>query len=173
MWKSRLNISTPILKPFLPTRITSTPVRAGPILIGFKSGLTRVINEYLKKEMKSDKNVTQLSGDDVREGLVAIVSVKLPNPQFEGQTKMKLGNGDIKGIVESIVNENLSLHFEENPQDAKKIIEKCIQSARARLAAKKARDLTRRKSALENDTLPGKLADCSERDAALVRIIPG
>ena len=116
--------------------------------------------------MKADKSVTQLSGDDVREGLVAIVSVKLPNPQYEGQTKMKLGNGDVKGIVESVVNENLSLHFEENPQDAKKIIEKCLQSARARIAAKKARDLTRRKSALENDTLPGKLADCSERDPA-------
>ncbi|HQL82012.1 MAG TPA: DNA topoisomerase (ATP-hydrolyzing) subunit B [Spirochaetota bacterium] len=138
----------------------------GTHLIGFKSGLTRVLNDYAKKELKSDKNVTQFSGDDVREGLVAIVSVKLPNPQFEGQTKMKLGNGDVKGIVESIVNEHLSLHFEENPQDAKKIIEKCVQSAHARLAAKKARDLTRRKSALENDTLPGKLADCSERDAA-------
>jgi len=138
----------------------------GTHMIGFKSGLTRVINDYLKREMKGDKAVTQLSGDDVREGLVAIVSVKLPNPQFEGQTKMKLGNGEIKGVVESIVNENLSLHFEENPQDAKKIVEKCVQSARARIAAKKARDLTRRKSALENDTLPGKLADCSERDPA-------
>lgn len=142
----------------------------GTHLIGFKSGLTRVINEYMKKETKADKNITQLSGDDVREGLVAIVSVKLPNPQFEGQTKMKLGNSDIKGLVESIVNENLSLHFEENPQDAKKIIEKCVQSSRARLAAKKARDLTRRKSALENDTLPGKLADCSERDPSLCEI---
>jgi DNA gyrase subunit B len=142
----------------------------GTHLIGFKSGLTRVINDYLKKEMKADKSITQLSGDDVREGLVAIVSVKLPNPQYEGQTKMKLGNGDVKGIVESIVNENLSLHFEENPQDAKRIIDKCIQSARARIAAKKARDLTRRKSALEYDTLPGKLADCSERDPKLCEL---
>ena len=142
----------------------------GTHLIGFKSGLTRVINEYLKKESKSDKSITQLSGDDVREGLVAIVSIKLPNPQYEGQTKMKLGNGDVKGIVESIVNEYLSLHFEENPQDAKRIIDKCVQSARARIAAKKARDLTRRKSALENDTLPGKLADCSERDPALCEL---
>jgi DNA gyrase subunit B len=141
-------------------------LEGGTHLIGFKSGLTRVINEYLKKETKADKSIAQLSGDDVREGLVAIVSIKLPNPQYEGQTKMKLGNGEVKGIVESVVNEYLSLHFEENPQDAKKIIEKCVQSARARLAAKKARDLTRRKSALENDTLPGKLADCSERDAA-------
>ena len=142
----------------------------GTHMVGFKSGLTRVINDYLKKELKSDKNITQLSGDDVREGLVAIVSIKLPNPQYEGQTKMKLGNGEVKGIVESIVNEHLSLHFEENPQDAKKIIEKCVQSARARIAAKKARDLTRRKSALENDTLPGKLADCSERDASLCEL---
>jgi DNA gyrase subunit B len=142
----------------------------GTHLIGFKSGLTRVINEYLRKETKADKSIAQLSGDDVREGLVAIVSIKLPNPQYEGQTKMKLGNGEVKGIVESVVNENLSLHFEENPQDAKKIIEKCVQSARARLAAKKARDLTRRKSALENDALPGKLADCSERDAALCEL---
>ncbi len=142
----------------------------GTHMIGFKSGLTRVINEYLKKEKKADKNGVQLSGDDVREGLVAIVSVKLPNPQFEGQTKMKLGNGEVKGIMESIVNENLSIHFDENPQDARKIIDKCLQSARARIAAKKARDLTRRKSALENDTLPGKLADCSERDPMLCEL---
>ena len=135
----------------------------GTHLIGFKSALTRVLNDQLKKG-KFDKNMTQLTGDDVREGLVAIISVKIPEPQFEGQTKMKLGNGEVKGIVESATNENLGLYFDENPQEAKKIIEKCIQSARARLAAKKARDLTRRKSALENDTLPGKLADCTERD---------
>lgn len=137
----------------------------GTHLVGFRSALTRVLNDYLKKG-KYDKNVTQLSGDDVREGLVAIISVKIPEPQFEGQTKMKLGNGEVKGIVESATHENLSLFFEENPQDVKKIIEKCILGARARIAAKKARDLTRRKSALENDTLPGKLSDCSERDAA-------
>jgi len=135
----------------------------GTHLAGFRSALTRVINDYLKKE-KVDKKITQLTGDDVREGLVCIVSVKIPEPQFEGQTKMKLGNGEVKGIVESATNEHLSLFFEENPQEAKKIIEKCLQSTRARLAAKKARDLTRRKSALENSTLPGKLADCSERD---------
>lgn len=137
----------------------------GTHLVGFRSALTRVLNDYLKKG-KYDKNVTQLSGDDVREGLVAIISVKIPEPQFEGQTKMKLGNGEVKGIVESATHENLSLFFDENPQDVKKIIEKCILGARARIAAKKARDLTRRKSALENDTLPGKLSDCSERDAA-------
>lgn len=137
----------------------------GTHLVGFRSALTRVLNDYLKKG-KYDKNVTQLSGDDVREGLVAIISVKIPEPQFEGQTKMKLGNGEVKGIVESATHENLSLFFDENPQDVKKIIDKCILGARARIAAKKARDLTRRKSALENDTLPGKLSDCSERDAS-------
>ncbi len=98
------------------------------------------------------KTITQLSGDDVREGLVAIISVKIPEPQFEGQTKMKLGNSEVKGIVESATHENLSLFFEENPQEVKKIIEKCILGARARIAAKRASDLTRRKSALENDT---------------------
>ena len=141
----------------------------GTHLAGFRSALTRVLNDNFKK-LKMDKNLTQLTGDDVREGLVAIISVKLPDPQFEGQTKMKLGNGEVKGIVESATNENLGLYFDENPQEAKKIIDKCLQSARARLAAKKARDLTRRKSALENDALPGKLADCSERDPALSEI---
>jgi len=137
----------------------------GTHLAGFKSALTRSINDVLKKG-KFDKNIIQLSGDDVREGLVGVISVKIPDPQFEGQTKMKLGNGEVKGIVESITNEHLTYYFEENPQEAKKVIDKCIQGARARIAAKKARDLTRRKSALENDTLPGKLADCTERDAA-------
>jgi DNA gyrase subunit B len=141
----------------------------GTHLAGFKSALTRVINDYLKKE-KVDKNISQLSGDDAREGLVAIISVKIPNPQFEGQTKMKLGNGEVKGLVESITNEKLGIYFEENPQEVKKIIDKCLQSARARLAAKKARDLTRRKNALESSTLPGKLADCSEKDPALCEL---
>jgi len=137
----------------------------GTHLIGFKSALTRVLNDFLKRE-KLDKKIPQLSGDDVREGLVGIISVKIPDPQFEGQTKMKLGNSEVKGLVESAVNENLGFYFEENPAEVKRIIDKCIQSASARIAAKKARDLTRRKSALEHDALPGKLADCSERDAA-------
>lgn len=137
----------------------------GTHLVGFKSALTRVLNDQMKKG-KTDKYIDQLTGDDVREGLVAIVSVKIPDPQFEGQTKMKLGNSDVKWQVESAANENLGLYFEENPNDAKKIVEKCLQSARARIAAKKARDLTRRKSALEGDSLPGKLADCTERDAS-------
>jgi DNA gyrase subunit B len=138
----------------------------GTHLAGFKSALTRVINDFLKKE-KMDKKIKQISGDDTREGLVGIISIKIPNPQFEGQTKMKLGNSEVKGIVESITNEHLSMHFEDYPQDAKKIIDKCINTASARLAAKKARDLTRRKSALEGTNLPGKLADCSERDPSL------
>jgi DNA gyrase subunit B len=142
----------------------------GTHLIGFKSALTRVLNDFLKREKseskKKDKDSTDgLSGDDVREGLVAVISVKIPNPQFEGQTKMKLGNGEVKGIVESATNDKLTLFFEENPTAIKKILEKCLLSARARLAAKKARDLTRRKNALEGDSLPGKLSDCSERDA--------
>ncbi len=141
----------------------------GTHLIGFKSALTRVLNDFLKKE-GLDKRMTQLTGDDVREGLVAIVSVKLPNPQFEGQTKMKLGNGEVKGIVESASIENLGQFFEENPQVVRKILEKCILSAQARIAAKKAKELTRRKSALENDTLPGKLADCSENDPSLCEL---
>ena len=131
----------------------------GTHLIGFKSALTRVLNEFLKKE-GLDKKMAQLSGDDVREGLVAIVSVKLPNPQFEGQTKMKLGNGEVKGIVESATNENLGQFFEENPQVVRKILEKCILSAQARLAAKKAKELTRRKNAGKRHP-SGKLADCS------------
>ena len=137
----------------------------GTHLVGFRSALTRVLNDFLKKE-GYDKKIQQLSGDDVREGLVAIVSVKLPNPQFEGQTKMKLGNGEVKGIVESATNENLTQYFEENPQVVRRILDKCILSARSRIAAKKARELTRRKNALEGNSLPGKLADCSEKDPA-------
>ena len=141
----------------------------GTHMIGFRSALTRVLNDFLKKE-GYDKKMAQLSGDDVREGLTAIISVKLPNPQFEGQTKMKLGNGEVKGIVESVTFENLSQFFYENPPIVRKILDKCIQSAQARIAAKKAKDLTRRKSALENDALPGKLADCSEKDPALCEL---
>ncbi|MDY6933777.1 MAG: DNA topoisomerase (ATP-hydrolyzing) subunit B [Spirochaetota bacterium] len=142
----------------------------GTHLSGFKSALTRVFNEFLKKEGLDKKLPNLFSGDDVREGLIAIISVKLTNPQFEGQTKMKLGNSEIKGIVESATNEYLSYQFEENPQVVKKILEKCILSARARMAAKKAKDLMRRKNALENDTLPGKLADCSERDPSICEL---
>jgi len=138
-------------------------VEGGTHLIGFKAGLTRTINDYIRRNA-SIKNKLSLTGDDVREGLTAVISLKIKNPQFEGQTKAKLGNSEVKGIVESLVYERLSEYFDRNPHVAKKIIDKCIQSAKAREAARRARELTRRKNALENDTLPGKLADCSIKD---------
>ena len=141
----------------------------GTHIVGFKSALTRVFNDYGKK-LKVLKDNDTLSGEDVREGLTAIVSVKLSEPQFEGQTKAKLGNSEIRGFVETSTNENLTAFLEENPAQAKIIIEKCIKAARAREAARKARDLTRRKGALESFSLPGKLADCSEKDPALSEI---
>jgi DNA gyrase subunit B len=138
-------------------------IEGGTHLIGFKSGLTRTINDLIKR-MPSIKNKMSLVGDDVREGLTAVINVKLQNPQFEGQTKAKLGNSEVKGIVESMVYEHMYDHFERNPGVAKAIIEKCMQSAKARDAARKARELTRRRNALDNDSLPGKLADCSLND---------
>ena len=141
----------------------------GSHIVGFKSALTRVFNDYGKKS-KILKENDVLSGEDVREGLTAIVSVKLAEPQFEGQTKAKLGNPEIRGFVETSTNENLTAFLEENPAQARIIVEKCIKAARAREAARKARDLTRRKGALESFSLPGKLADCSEKDPALSEI---
>ncbi|TVR55504.1 MAG: DNA topoisomerase (ATP-hydrolyzing) subunit B [Spirochaetaceae bacterium] len=138
----------------------------GTHLIGFKSALTRVFNEFLKKSKHSKKLDESLTGDDTREGLTAVISVKVPNPQFEGQTKAKLGNSEVKGIVESQVNESLTLYFEENPAVIDAILEKTILASKARIAARKARELTRRKSFLESTGLPGKLADCSEKDPA-------
>ena len=141
----------------------------GTHIVGFKSALTRVFNDYGKKNKILKENDT-LSGDDVREGLTAIVSVKLAEPQFEGQTKAKLGNSEIRGFVETSTNENLTAFLEENPAQAKMILEKCIRASRAREAARKARDLTRRKGALDSLSLPGKLSDCSEKDPALSEI---
>ena len=134
----------------------------GTHLSGFKSALTRVLNEYGRKNIF--KNNESLGGEDVREGLTAIVSCKVPDPQFEGQTKTKLGNSEVKGIVETLVYDKLSIHLEENPQVAKTIIDKAMQAAKAREAARKARELVRKKSYLESIALPGKLADCTSND---------
>jgi len=139
-------------------------IEGGTHLSGFRSALTRVVNDYIKKnEISKIKDLT-LSGDDAREGLTAVISVKVPNPQFEGQTKTKLGNSEVEGITKSVVNDYLSAFLEENPAVANKIIEKAVLAAEAREAARKARELTRRKGALDSAALPGKLADCSEKD---------
>jgi DNA gyrase subunit B len=136
----------------------------GSHLIGLKSALTRSINQYLQNSPLAKTFKQKLSGEDVREGLTAVLSVKLPNPQFEGQTKTKLGNSEVKGLVENLVNEGLSSFFEENPSVIKGVLSKVIEAARAREAARKARELARRKSVLADYSLPGKLADCQERD---------
>ena len=136
----------------------------GTHLTGFRSALTRVLNDYARKFKLLKDDDSNLTGEDVREGLTAIISVKLTEPQFEGQTKAKLGNLEVKSQVESAVGEGLSEYLEEHPQEAKRIVEKCLTSARAREAARKARDLVLRKGSLNTSTLPGKLADCSEKD---------
>ena len=138
----------------------------GSHLIGFKSALTRAVNNYATSSGLAKNLKESLSGDDIREGLTAVISVKLSNPQFEGQTKTKLGNSEVKGVVDTAVYEALSTYFEENPAVTKRITEKAINAARAREAARKARELTRRKGALDGGGLPGKLADCSEKDPA-------
>jgi len=139
----------------------------GTHLSGFKAAMTRTINSYATRSNTIKKGDASLSGDDVREGLVAVLSVKVLEPQFEGQTKTKLGNSEVRGIVESLVNDKLGTWLEENPSSGRRIIEKAVQASRAREAARKARDLTRKKSALETGILPGKLADCSSRDATM------
>jgi DNA gyrase subunit B len=139
-------------------------IDGGSHLTGFRGALTRVLNEYARKAKILKDNDANLSGDDTREGLVAVVSVKLGEPQFEGQTKTRLGNLEVAGQVQGALAEVLTQHLEENPADARRIVDKCITAARARDAARKARDLVHRKSALESGSLPGKLADCSSRD---------
>lgn len=142
----------------------------GSHLSGFRTALTRSINDYMRKANLLKESESNLTGEDVREGLTAVISVKLTNPQFEGQTKTKLGNSEVRGVVDSIVAEGISRFLEENPATARIICDKAIGAARAREAARKARELTRRKSALERTTLPGKLADCSERDPRLCEL---
>ena len=140
-------------------------IEGGTHLTGFQAALTRCINNY-SKDLPAFRNEPPVSGSDVREGLAAVISVKVREPQFEGQTKTKLGNGEVRGIVESIVNDGLGTYFEEHPADARQIVEKALLASRAREAARKARELTRRKTALDGSALPGKLADCSEKDPA-------
>ena len=141
-------------------------IDGGSHLTGFRSALTRALNDYARKAKLLKDDDPNLSGEDVREGLAAVVSVKLRDPQFEGQTKTRLGNPEVKGIVESVVASRLSQHLEENPADGRRIIEKSVTASRAREAARKARDLVQRKGVLDGSTLPGKLADCSETDPA-------
>ena len=142
----------------------------GSHMSGFRSALTRTLNKYARDHGLLKEKEDNLSGEDVREGLTAVISVKLRDPQFEGQTKTKLGNPGMAGFVESIVNSGLAEFLEENPSEARAVIMKAVQAQRARDAARKARDLTRRKSALENSTLPGKLADCSVKDPSLAEL---
>ena len=142
----------------------------GTHMVGFKTALTRVMNDYASKNKFLKENDDSLSGEDVREGLTAIISVKLTEPQFEGQTKTKLGNSEMRGFVETATNENLTAFLEENPAQARIILDKCLRAARAREAARKARELTRRKGVLDGTSLPGKLADCSEKDPSISEI---
>ncbi|MCX6354035.1 MAG: DNA topoisomerase (ATP-hydrolyzing) subunit B [Candidatus Aureabacteria bacterium] len=145
-------------------------IEGGTHLSGFKSALTRTVNAYARAKGICKEDDKAMSGEDIREGLTAVISVKVKEPQFEGQTKTKLGNSEVEGIVASIINEGLAEFLDENPPEARKIVEKCITAARAREAARKARDLARRKGALDSQSLPGKLADCSETDPAICEL---
>jgi len=150
-------------------------IEGGTHLEGFKRGLTKAFNDYARGHNILKEKDSNLQGEDIREGITAVVSVKVKEPQFEGQTKTKLGNSEVTGVVLSMVNEALSTFLEENPQVAKAILEKCVSASRAREAARKARELVRKKSSLETSTLPGKLADCSSKvaDECEVYIVEG
>ena len=145
-------------------------VEGGTHLVGFKTAVTRTLNNYAQKNNLFKKENFTLSGEDVREGLTAVISIKVAEPQFEGQTKTKLGNSEIKGIVDSVISEALADYLEQNPSQGRKIIDKCLNAARSREAARKARELTRRKSALDIGNLPGKLADCSTKDPSMCEL---
>ncbi len=145
-------------------------IEGGTHLAGFKAAVTKIINKYVESSGLNKGLEESLTGEDVREGLTAVISVKLSQPQFEGQTKTKLGNSEVKGIVENLINEKFQIYLEEHPQDAKAIANKGVEGARARIAARKARDLTRRKSAMDLGGLPGKMADCQEKDPALCEL---
>ncbi len=145
-------------------------IEGGTHVAGFRSAMTRTVNDYALENKFIKEGAELLSGDDVREGMTAILSIKIPEPQFEGQTKTKLGNSEVKGIVDSVISEKLSIFLEETPKVAEAVINRCLLAMQAREAARKARDLTRRKGFLETASLPGKLADCSERDPAKCEI---
>jgi DNA gyrase subunit B len=146
-------------------------IEGGTHVAGFRTALTRVVNKYLNDSASMSKNMKEgVTGDDIREGLACVISVKVPEPQFEGQTKTKLGSGEVEGFINGIVYEKLTNYFEQNPAVAKKVVQKAIDSAAARIAAKKARELTRRKTALDFSGLPGKMADCQEKDPALCEV---
>ena len=141
-----------------------TTPEGGTHIVGFRNALTKTFNDYARKNKLLKDNEPNLTGEDIREGLTAIISVKIEDPQFEGQTKQKLGNSEARGAVDSVVSEQLQIFLEQNPQVAKVTVEKSVMAQRAREAARKARDLTRRKSALDGMSLPGKLADCSDKN---------
>ena len=164
LWRSRCSGPRPTARPSTPSRTTSTPTRAAPTSPGFRTALTRTLNDYARAKGLLKEKDDNLEGPDTREGLTAIISLKLREPQFEGQTKTKLGNSEITGFVNAAVTQGLAEYLEEHPAEARAICGKAINAAQARQAARKARDLARRKGAMDSTNLPGKLADCSDRD---------